>query len=385
MPTKKTKIFLLITKGNLGGAQKYVYDLATHLPQDLFDTKVILGEGGELEKKLRASRIKTEMIESLRRDVDLSRDWKIFWTLVFLFRREKPDIIHLNSSKIGLLGALAGRLVGIKKIVFTAHGWASNEARPGKQKVAIMFLHWLTVLCSHQTIAVSEKTKNDLDRWLFIGKKFVVIKNGLAPIELLSRSEARQELAHKIWKRGFDPEALNKITIIGTISELHKNKGVDYLFEALGGLKEKLDHVLIWIIGDGDEIDNLKHLAKKLGLKDRIFFLGKVPEANRFMRAFDVFTLTSRTEAFPYVILEAGQASLPVVASSVGGIPEVISDFNMGLLVRPGNVREIKLALSRLLDNPSERNKFGDNLSKKVNRDYTIEKMVSRTITLYSD
>jgi glycosyltransferase involved in cell wall biosynthesis len=236
---------------------------------------------------------------------------------------------------------------------------------------------------SHTTIAVSNKTKDQLTHLPLVKNKFVVIHNGLSPVNYLPRETARQELAGKIWKKGFDLESLNKVLIIGTIAELHKNKGVDFLIRAISGLKEKLPNALIWIIGDGEEKDNLRELIKSHKLKDHVFLLGKIDDAKKYLKAFDIFTLTSRTEAFPYVILEAGQASLPIIASTVGGIPEVISDFNLGMMVRPGNIKEIKLALTRLIDNPSERHLFGKNLAKKVNKEFTVEKMVRETMEVY--
>lgn len=385
MPDKpnRQKIFYLITKGNMGGAQRYVYDLATNLPPERFDVTVFTGEGGELEKQLKTAHIKTHQIEGLIRDVSLANEWRVFWQLVKLFRIEKPDIIHLNSSKIGALGALAGRLTGSKKIIFTGHGWAFNEKRPWWQKMLIYKLHWLTVFLSHTTIAVSNKTKDQLTHLPLVKNKFVVIHNGLSPVNYLSRETARQELAGRIWKKGFDLESLNKVLIIGTIAELHKNKGLDFLIQAIAQLKDKLPNTLIWIIGDGEEKEHLRELIKINKLKDHVFLLGKIDDAKKYLKAFDIFTLTSRTEAFPYVILEAGQASLPIIASTVGGIPEVISDFNLGMLVRPGNIKEIKLALTRLIDNPSERALFGKNLAKKVNKEFTVEKMVKETIEVY--
>jgi len=385
MPDKihKQKIFYLITKGNFGGAQRYVYDLAANLPTDQFNITVFNGEGGELERHLKTAKIKTQKIEGLIRDVSFINELRVFWQLFKLFRSEKPDIVHLNSSKIGAMGALAGRLTGVKKIIFTGHGWAFNENRPWWQRMVIYNLHWMTVFLSHKTIAVSEKTKDQLTHMPFTKDKFVVVHNGLSPINYLPRETARQELASKIWKKGFDLESLNNVLIIGTIAELHKNKGVDFLIQGINQIKDKLPNTLVWIIGDGEEKNNLRELIKKHNLKDHVFLLGKIDDAKKYLKAFDIFTLTSRTEAFPYVILEAGQASLPVIASTVGGIPEVISDFNLGMLVRPGNLKEIKLALTRLIDNPAERATFGKNISKKVNKEFTVERMVRKTMEVY--
>lgn len=158
----RKKIFFVITKSNFGGAQRYVYDLATALPVNEFDVSVVFGEGGELEEKLKNVGIKTIRIETLQRNVSFFKDLKVFFELIKIFRREKPDIIHLNSTKIGGIGSFAGRISEVPKIIFTAHGWAFNEKRNAVSKIFIAFLQWLTVLFSHTTIAVSQSMANQI-------------------------------------------------------------------------------------------------------------------------------------------------------------------------------------------------------------------------------
>ena len=158
----KKKILYCITKGNWGGAQKYAYDLATTLPKDQYEVVVLLGIDGELTKKLQAKNIRTIVLNNLPREISLIKDFFGFLKLLKIFRQEKPDIIHLNSSKMGFLGAWAGRLAGIKKIIFTGHGWAFNEDRSLWQKKLIYLLHLLTIALAHQTIAVSQETKKQI-------------------------------------------------------------------------------------------------------------------------------------------------------------------------------------------------------------------------------
>ncbi|MCX6712630.1 MAG: glycosyltransferase, partial [Candidatus Vogelbacteria bacterium] len=211
MSPAKSKLFYLITKGSpFGGAQSYVLDLASSLPKDRFEPAVIMGEGGELEKKLRAENIVSYQLPSLGRDIGWQSDWKAFWALVKFLKKERPDIIHLNSSKAGFLGALAARLAHVPKIIFTAHNWAFNENRPWWQKASFRFAHWLTIILCHEVITVSEKTGSQVANWPGIKGKIHLIHNGLRPIDFLSRSEARAELAKKIWKKGFDPEILDR-------------------------------------------------------------------------------------------------------------------------------------------------------------------------------
>ncbi len=123
----KKKILVVITKSNWGGAQRYVHDLARHLKED-FDITVACGGTGELVERLTALGIRTLTIPGLARDVHPMQDLAVCIRLGRIIKKERPDVLHLNSSKIGVIGAILGRLIGIKRIIFTAHGWAWNEA-----------------------------------------------------------------------------------------------------------------------------------------------------------------------------------------------------------------------------------------------------------------
>ncbi len=371
----KKKILFAITKGNWGGAQRYVFDLATHMPTDQFEVSVVCGEGEQLPEKLQEKHIRVIRLSSLKRNMNISDDLSSFFALYKIFQKEKPDIIHLNSSKIGGIGGLAGRLTGISKIIFTGHGWAWNEDRDPISKALITLGHWATVLLSHKTIAVSEKIKNEINRLPFIGTtKVIVIHNGVDDIEYVERFASRAELNGNISEKFW----------IGTIAELHKNKGLDTLIRAFADIsKSHVDTALV-IIGEGEERQNLKQLIRKLQLDKKVHLLGFKENASQFLKAFDVFVLPSRTEALPYVPLEAGLAQLPVIASNVGGIPEIISTGKNGVLVEANHVSEFSTSISTLLDDSTKAATFGHNLRKTVEEKFSISSMVEKTIAVYN-
>jgi glycosyltransferase involved in cell wall biosynthesis len=126
---RKKKVTYVITKANWGGAQRYVFDLATHLPKEEFDVSVAYGVEGKLAEELKRAGIVTHYIPALGRDVSFVKDTKSLLELFELFLKEQPDVVHLNSSKAGGVGALAARLTGVPKIVFTIHGLPEDEAR----------------------------------------------------------------------------------------------------------------------------------------------------------------------------------------------------------------------------------------------------------------
>lgn len=378
-PNKKTKVLFVITKSNWGGAQRYVCDLATGLPRDQFEVAVALGGSGALIQKLHAEHIRVLPIFSLARDISTTNDVFSFFELLSIFHREKPSVVHLNSAKASGLSALAARLTGVPLIIFTAHGWAFNEERPLWQRITIKFFSWLTVVLAHKTIAVSEAVHKDTQNWLFVQKKVVTLHNGINAPEFLSRDEARARLVEKSGIP-LTPDAI----LAGTVAELHKNKGLPYAIGAIAILAQKNPSLFYFILGAGEEQKKLAGLIKQHDLQGRVFLLGFVENAVNYLKAFDIFVLPSTKEGLPYVLLEAGLAGLPVVASRVGGIPEIIEDGKTGLLVPSRDKDALCAALQRIIGSPDLRDSFGSALKERIVNDFSLETMISQTKMLYT-
>jgi|SRR3989344_3347338 len=367
------KILYGITKSNFGGAQRYVFDLATEAKKRKHDVAVLCGQKGKLAEKLKEENIRVTMLKNLERDISLVKEIKSFVEIIKVLKKERPDVFHINSSKMGGLGGLAGRLVGTRKIIFTAHGWAFNEPRSGWQKVIIKFFVWLTILFSYQTICVSEKTKSNIANWPFVKNKLQVVKNGIREFELLPHIEARQKLVS-----GISSDTL----LVGTTSELHKIKGLDVLLIAWSKFIKGRDAKLV-IMNDGEEKDNLQNMAKELGISDSVIFKGFIDNARSFLSGFDIFCMPSRSEAMPYAPLEAGFAGLPIIATAVGGIPEVIENGVSGILIPTENTEILLSSLVLLKDNPSLRERLGTNLKASIQEDFSSEQMIAKTFQLY--
>ncbi|PIR85987.1 hypothetical protein COU14_01430, partial [Candidatus Kaiserbacteria bacterium CG10_big_fil_rev_8_21_14_0_10_44_10] len=268
MTDKKRKILFLITKSNFGGAQRYVHDLAVGLPKSEFEVKVASGGTGTLIDKLKDANIDVITIDSLQRDISLGKEWMAFWETVDIIRREQPDVLHINSSKAGVLGSLAGRLLGVPNIIFTSHGWAFNEDRPIWQKFILKKMHWFTVLLSHHTIAVSQELKRQMN-WPFVNKKITVIHNGREIKNLLSREESRDNLIEK--EPRLTPYKDDFWSL--TIGELHPVKRHDAVIEVMKELVDKEPNTRHLIIGSGEEEQELKVLIAKENLSEHIFLL----------------------------------------------------------------------------------------------------------------
>lgn len=356
------KILYGITKSNFGGAQRYVFELAAEMQKQGHDVGVMCGGTGILVDKLKKEKIRIIPLDKLQRDISITKESASFFRILKTLRQERPDVFHINSSKMGGLGALAGRLAGIKKIIFTSHGWAFNEPRPMWQKIIIIFFVWLTICFSHQTICVSEKTKKDVGGWPFIKNKLIVVHNGVSEFTLATRSD--------------------KSFTVGTIAELHKIKGLDVLLTAWGRFRKHHQAKLV-IIGEGEERQNLQNMAQKLDISDSITFKGFVNNARSLLSNFDIFVIPSRSEAMPYVLLEAGLAGLPIIATSVGGIPEVIESGTSGILVPPEDAEILFSSLVLLAENENLRKRLGIELRKEVGEKFSFKKMIRDTLRIY--
>ncbi|MCK9345368.1 MAG: glycosyltransferase family 4 protein [Candidatus Pacebacteria bacterium] len=374
----KKKILFVITKSNFGGAQKYVFDLARSLPKDQFEVAVATGGNGPLLQKLQGEHVRIIPILSLTRDIDAKSDLAAFFELLAIFKKEQPDVVHLNSAKAGGVGALAARLARVPEIIFTAHGWAFNEDRPCWQRTLIKFFSWITTALTHHTIAVSDAIKKDTSWWPLVGDKIVVIKNGIAKPDFYTKEDARQKL-FTITKTALPKDA----QIIGTIAELHKSKGLQYAIEAFSKIASQNPSLYYFILGDGDERENLEKTVTKYGLKNRVIFAGFVDDAARLLPAFDIFVLPSITEALGLVLLEAGFTGLPVIATNVGGIPEIIGN-ETGILVPTRNPEMISKGISDILSNKEYAGNLARMLQAHVTEKFSLKRMITETSALYT-
>lgn len=362
------KILYLITKSNWGGAQKYVFDLATFFKDKGDEVVVAFGSDGILSERLKEKNIRTIKINSLTRDVGLFREFKSLEEIFDLIKKEKPDVVHLNSSKVSLLGGFIGRALKVKKIIFTAHGFPFREERPFWQILIIKFLTWVTILLSHKTICVSEKDFKDVEDWLFVKNKLVTIHNGIKKDE------------ESIY---LEREINNEIKIL-SIAELHKNKGLGYGIETMNLIKNRIQNFKYTIVTfGGDEELNLVRLIRELNLENfvEIKFLNKNEKIN--LKEYDIYFLPSLKEGLPYVLLEAGINSLPIVASDTGGVNEIVENYKNGFLIKPKDVNAYDLALEKLILDENLRKSFGEEANKKVIKDFLFEDMIKKVEIVY--
>lgn len=360
----KKKVLYVVTKANWGGAQRYVYDLAVAL-KDMYDVSVAFGAPGRLEFELHAHGIRTKAIQSLQRDISFSTDVKAFFELIKIIKQEAPEVVHLNSSKAGGIGALAARVAGVPNIVFTVHGTPWDEDRNFFWRLFAYIGSKLTFILCHKVITITSDNHKRVPG-------STLIHNGIRPIYFYSKDEAREKLMLP-----------SNAFVIGGLGELTWNKGFHHLMRAAGEIKRKQMPFLLVIAGDGEDKDFLKTMIAEEGLNGSVMMVGFLEEGARYLKAFDVFALPSVKEGLPYVLLEAGLAGVPVVASDLPGCKDIVDDRETGLLFESKNASDLARKIELLASEPDLKTDIGEALKEKVSREFSLDQMVKKTSALY--
>ena len=286
--------------------------------------------------------------------------------------------MHLNSSKAGGTGAFIARIMGVPRIVFTAHGWPFNEPRNFLWRSLVWFFSYLTVLLSHHTIVVSAY---DLKQHAMPGmaKKISLVRSGLPHISFKDREDAR-----KFFISNYIKNTLPEHTVwIGSIAEYNKNKNLLFAIRSFKHIHDTSPQPLCFIlIGiTGAEKTILEKYIHEQGLEKLVFLTGFIDNARDYLKAFDIFILPSLKEGMPYALIEAGRAGVACIASNVGGIPELIQNTQNGLLINPYDKKTLDRALRALVDSSELREKYG----YALNSVFTSDHGKFNTITMVAD
>ncbi|KQQ97819.1 glycosyltransferase family 4 protein [Deinococcus sp. Leaf326] len=360
-PGARPHILLLITKAERGGAQTHVLELMRL--RDRARITVASGEDGFLLEQARALGLETVVVPQLVAPLDPRRDLAALWALTRLLRRLRPDLVHLHSSKAGLLGRVAARLAGVPA-VFTAHGWAFTEGAGRARRLLAIWSERLAAPLSAAIIAVSDYDR-DLGARLRVAPQARTIHNALP-------GEPRPGLATA------RPAGPVRFVMVARFAP-PKDQGL--LLRAAAPLRG----AEVWLIGDGPELETTRALAATLEMGERARFLGSRDDVPELLAQGDVFCLCSHYEGFPISVLEGMRAGLPVIASDVGGVGEAVVDGRTGLLVAHNDVVSWRLALARLLDDPAGRAAMGHAGGERFAAHFTLPHLLERTWAVYRE
>lgn len=380
---KKLKVLHIITRLDKGGSAENTFLTITGLNQINYSVTLLSGPVAppdqERRRQVEEYGIQYIYIPKLVRNIHFINDLKTLITIYNFLRREKFDIVHTHTSKAGLLGRLAAKIAGVPIIIHTPHGHVFFGYF-GRLKTNIFIL--LEKLASRMTdiiITLTNSEKEDYLKYRIAPEhKFTVIYSGVDLNRFMQR--ASEEAQNFKIELGI-PE---KSSIVGTVGRLVPVKGLEFLIKAAKLVIQKFPDTFFILAGDGHLGQNLKKQASELGIEKNIIFLGWRDDVARIISTYDIFVLPSLNEGMGRVLVEAMALGKPIVASGIGGIPDLVTHGRNGFLVPPKNPEQLANYIQILLENKEQREKMGQ-AGKKIAVNFSKEIMVERIAELYRE
>ncbi|MFH1777510.1 MAG: glycosyltransferase family 4 protein [Candidatus Omnitrophota bacterium] len=379
----KIKVLHIITRLDKGGSAENTLFTVAKLDKERFDTVLVSGithdPDNQVTDFIRKENINYVLIPELVREIALLKDIKAFFKILNFIRKERFDIVHTHSSKAGMLGRWAAKLAGVKIIIHTPHGHIFYGYFNYFLTQVFIFLEKITAKITDRIITLTKRGKEEHIKYgIACADKLVPVYSGIE-IEKFRNYQIDKIKQKKILK------ADKKTAIIGTVSRLESVKGGVYFISALPEIIKTFPKLKVFIIGGGTEKENLERLTRKLGVAKNVVFMGECQDISWSVSTFDVFVLSSLNEGMGRCLLEAQALGVPVVATRVGGIPEVVKDGVTGFLVPPQNSEAIAEAVIKLLKDDFLREQMSRQARENIDYRFSVEAMVARIAGVYEE
>ncbi|MFH1507513.1 MAG: glycosyltransferase family 4 protein [Candidatus Omnitrophota bacterium] len=376
----KTRLLYIITKLELGGAQKQLLSLISGISKDEFEIFLFTCRHGLLVNDALKSVGRNNFWRSLflEREINPFKDFIALLEIYCFIKAKRIEIVHTHSSKAGVLGRLAARLARVSKVVHTVHGWSFNNYQP--YLVRWMFL-MLEKICEKHTDKIIVVSNFDRIKGLSLGignyDKYTLINYGIDFTEF----KARQRDTSLIKDLGIKENEL----IVGMIACFKSQKApLDFIKLAFRVNKVFPDAKFI-LIGDGILRKRIERFISELNLSQRVILTGWQKDIPSLLSIMDVFVLTSLWEGMPIAVIEAMALARPVLATDTGGVSEVLVDNQTGFLASLFDIAKMSDKLIYLLNNPQLRECMGKKAQISLDERYHVGSMIGKTLYLYQE
>jgi glycosyltransferase involved in cell wall biosynthesis len=360
----KARILYLITKAEVGGAQIHLAELIRGFHRE-FDLYLAAGQNGFLVREARDLGIRVTVLRHLVHSIKPWKDVRALAEVLRLVVAVRPNLVHAHTAKAGVIARLAA--FGLKvPSVYTVHGWQFADGVPLPRKLLALPVESLAAEYTDRIIVVSEADRRLASRYgIDRSGRIVVIRNGIPDVP---------------WRA--NPAEGNPVRVV-MVARFAPPKAQDQLLRALAPVKDR--RWVLQLVGDGPTRTSAERLADRLGMSDRVMFLGERTDVAKLLAQSHVFVLASNWEGFPLTVLEAMRAGLPVVASDVGGVDEAVVDGETGFLVPRGNIEALRERIVRLIQSPALRLSMGKAGRIRYEQQFTVERMLQQTRSVYHD
>ncbi len=374
------RIALVIARLNVGGPATHVIELAAGLPRDEFEVRLIAGREGPGEAGMHylaeQMAVRPEILPQLSPQIGPA-DGLAFLRLAAIFRDWKPDVVHTHTAKAGAVGRTAARCAGVPAVVHTFHGHVLRGYFSPPVEFFFRSLERMLARLTDRIVTLSPALKADLvGMRIAPAGKIDVVPLGMDLDPLLDCSSRRGELRSEL---GMGPNQ----PLIGIVGRLVAIKNHRLFLEAARSMVDSGNPAHFAIVGDGELRDSLQALAGEMGIASRVHFLGWKQDMLPVYAALDLLALTSENEGTPVAVIEAMAAGVPVVATAVGGVPDVIRHGETGRLVPPGDAPALRLAWLEALHRDNRSEAMIVRARREVIQRFGREQMISTMADLY--
>ena len=361
------KICYILTRSDaIGGVQIHVRNFSKMMNEKMHNAHILVGGKGSYFQHLVDEGHNVQSIKFLRKNINPIYDLLALFEIIILLKKIKPEIVSTHSSKAGVLGRLASKLLGIP-VIFTAHGWAFTEGVGRAKQIFYSKIETLMSIMTDHIITVSDY---DLDLALEkkITEKYRIqsIHNGMPEIAKKFISEISSDRIKICMVARFDAQK-DHVTLLTSLAEI-KDLSWDIDF-----------------LGDGPLVDSVKRYTEQLGIEDRVNFFGQVSDVKIFLRESQIFALISNWEGLPRSIIEAMRSGLPIVASDVAGVKELIDDGINGYLIPRKDSKTLSKRMRSLIIDEELRMKMAKESIKKYQEGFTLDRTFDKTFAVYKE
>jgi glycosyltransferase involved in cell wall biosynthesis len=375
MPSAKRRILFLITISDWGGAQSFVCRMAAEAKRAGHDVMIAAGGDGELFARGAAEGIHVVRLKMLRRELSPLHDLAAIHEIRTVIRDYKPDVVHLNSSKMSVVGSIAASIEHVPRIIYRIGGWAFLEDLPSWKRQIYLWSEKLTAHRKDIIVTVHPGDEEEANRHNIRPKdRVVTIANGLDlpsfDAALLDRAGAREKLG----LRATD-------IVIGTVANFYPPKDLPHYLASIAPVLTSTNLRAV-IIGDGPERNAITNAIHANNLADHVILAGRRDDSTALLRAFDLFILPSSKEGMPWSLLEAMAARLPCIATDVGACRWMLEP-NAGIIVPPKNADAMRHAIMSLVSDTQRQTALGDAARIAVETRFRWENVVRQTLALF--
>jgi glycosyltransferase involved in cell wall biosynthesis len=370
MNEAKKCIALAVTLAEIGGVQVFLLEFAQYLKKMGHEVTILAGSGAWLSEQAKTHGINFIRLNHMRRDIHPIQDILAIRELNQLFHQHNFDAVHLNSTKMGVLGSIAGNIAKIDRIVYRIGGWVFLEKLPSWKRQIYIYAERFTARFKDTIICVNPSDETEAAKHSIKPKsKVITIPNGIDFVRfesnLLSKNEARTKLGLK-----------QDNIVIGSVSNFYAPKNIPAYIDTIRDVIDQNPSLHFVLIGDGPERKLIEQKITDLNLTESITLAGEQNNASALLHAFDIFTLPSTKEGMSWSLLEAMAASLPCIATDVGAAKWMLGDTN-GIIVPPSDTQALTRAILELANNESKRFQLGQNAKEAVQNRFPLEKTLS--------